>query len=80
MCICLSVCVSHPLAQTDDGPETEAQCTAATETATQQPTHIHWQRLLETAVNTVYTGLELLWRHLGTQRTDRGNTQIRSYS
>lgn len=57
-------CVSHPLAEADDRPQTEAQCAAAAEAATQEPPHVHWQRLSQTAVYTVDTGFEFLWCHL----------------
>lgn len=56
--------ISHPLAKADDRPQTEAQCAAAAEAATQEPAHIHWQRLPQTAVYTVDTGFEFLWCHL----------------
>lgn len=51
---------THPLAQTDDRPQTKAQSTATAQTATQQPAHIHWESLPQTAVHTVYAGFELL--------------------
>lgn len=56
--------VSHPLAEADNRPQTEAQCATAAETATQQPPHIHWQRLPQAAVHTVDTGFEFLWCYL----------------
>lgn len=57
-------CESHPLAEANDRPQTEAQGAAAAEAPTQEPPHIHWQRLPQTAVNTVDTGFEFLWCHL----------------
>lgn len=55
---------SHPLAEADDRPQTKAQCATAAEAATQEPPHIHWQRLPQAAVYTVDTGFEFLWCHL----------------
>lgn len=52
---------THPLAQTDDRPQTKAQGTATAQTAAQQPAHIHWESLPQTAVHMVYAGFELLW-------------------
>lgn len=54
----------YPLAEADDGPQTEAQGAAAAQAATQEPPHVHWQRLSQTAVDTVDTGLKFFWRHL----------------
>lgn len=56
--------VSHPLAEADDGPQTEAQRTAAAEAATEEPAHIDWQRLPQAAVYTADTGFEFFWCHL----------------
>lgn len=55
---------SCPLAEADDRPQTEAQRAAAAEATTQEPPHIHGQRLPQTAVYTVDTGFEFLWCHL----------------
>ena len=57
-------CESHPLAEADDRPQTEAQCAAAAEAATQEPPYVHWQCLPQAAVYTVDTGFEFLWCHL----------------
>lgn len=51
-------------AEADDGPQTESQRAAAAQTATQQPAHVHRQRLPQTAVHSTYTGFKLLRRHL----------------
>lgn len=56
--------LSHPLAEADDRPQTEAQCTATAEAATEEPPHIDWQRLPQAAVYTADTGFEFFWRHL----------------
>lgn len=55
---------SHPFAEADDGPQTEAQCATATKTTTQKPPHIHRERLSQAAVHTIDTGFEFLWCHL----------------
>lgn len=55
---------SCPLAKAYDRPQTEAQCATAAQTATQEPPHIHWQRLPQAAVYTIDTGFEFLWCHL----------------
>lgn len=55
---------SYPLAEADDRPQTEAQCTATAEAATEEPPHIDWQRLPQTAVYTADTGFEFFRCHL----------------
>lgn len=55
---------THPLTETDDRPQAEAQSAAAAEAATQQPPHVHREGLPQTAVHAVYTGFEFLRRHL----------------
>lgn len=55
---------SHPFAEADDGPQTEAQCATAIQTTTQKPPHIHRERLSQAAVHTIGTGFEFLWCHL----------------
>lgn len=56
--------LSHPLAEADDRPQTEAQCATAAEAATQEPPHIHWQRLPQAAVYAADTGFKFFWCHL----------------
>lgn len=61
-------------AEADDGPQTESQSAAAAQTATQQPAHIHRQRLPQTAVYTTDTGFKLLRCHLQTSMRTIMNT------
>lgn len=56
--------LSHPLAEADDWPQTEAQCTATAEAATEEPPHINWQGLPQAAVYTADTGFEFFRCHL----------------
>lgn len=56
--------LSHPLAEADDRPQTEAQSTAAAEAATEEPPHIDWQCLSQAAVHAADTGFEFFWCHL----------------
>lgn len=56
--------LSHPLAEADDRPQTEAQCATAAEAAAQEPPHIHWQRLPQAAVYAADTGFKFFWCHL----------------
>ena len=66
------VCVfvsSHPFAEADDWPQTEAQGAAAAEAATEQPADVHREGLPKAAIHPVDAGLELLGGHLTTQAT-----------
>lgn len=58
------VIMAHPLTETNDRPQAEAQSAAAAEAATQEPPHIHREGLPQTAVHPVDTGFEFLRRHL----------------
>ena len=71
-CACVCVCVlasSHPFAEADDWPQTEAQGAAAAEAATEQPADVHREGLPKAAIHPVDAGLELLGGHLTTQAT-----------